>query len=390
MRAWTGNAGLVLISILVALALVEAGLRATDFSYPSLYITDKITGSSLRPGVEGWYREEGKAYIKINTDGWRDRLHAKQKPANTKRIAILGDSYAEALQISEEDTFWRVLEQRLNACRPFGNMAVEAMNFGISGYGTAQELLLLRNRIWTYAPDIVLLAFVTGNDVRDNSKRLSSIYPRPYFKYENGSLELDREYVHSLIFKAKNSWAWRLLQEGSDSFKLLQLTNLSLNRFNQMWTWARYQQKGGDLPEPGVDDEVYLEPKTSDWEEAWRVSEALLVQMQDEVNARGAQFLVVTLSNSIQVHPNPAVRKRFAQKLGVSDLFYPERRLRALAEHEHIELITLGPILQAFAEENNVYLHGLRRGQLGRGHWNEEGHKKAGGIIARHFCSIAS
>jgi hypothetical protein len=340
--------------------------------------------------VEGWYREEGKAYIKINTDGWRDRLHAKQKPANTKRIAILGDSYAEALQISEEDTFWRVLEQRLNACRPFGNMAVEAMNFGISGYGTAQELLLLRNRIWTYAPDIVLLAFVTGNDVRDNSKRLSSIYPRPYFKYENGSLELDREYVHSLIFKAKNSWAWRLLQEGSDSFKLLQLTNLSLNRFNQMWTWARYQQKGGDLPEPGVDDEVYLEPKTSDWEEAWRVSEALLVQMQDEVNARGAQFLVVTLSNSIQVHPNPAVRKRFAQKLGVSDLFYPERRLRALAEHEHIELITLGPILQAFAEENNVYLHGLRRGQLGRGHWNEEGHKKAGGIIARHFCSIAS
>jgi hypothetical protein len=53
MRAWTGNAGLVLFSILVALALVEAGSRATDFSYPSLYLMDKVIGSSLRPGVEG-------------------------------------------------------------------------------------------------------------------------------------------------------------------------------------------------------------------------------------------------------------------------------------------------------------------------------------------------
>ena len=195
MRTRAGNAGLVLISIVVAFALVEAGLRAADFSYPSLYLTDEVAGARLRPGAEGWYREEGEAYVRISTDGWRDRIHAKHKPANTKRIAILGDSYAEALRDIGRRHILASIKQQLNACRPFGNMTVEAMNFGVSGYGTAQELLLLRNRIWTYSPDIVLVAFDHGNDVRDNSKRRSSAYPRPYFKYENGSLVLDSDYV---------------------------------------------------------------------------------------------------------------------------------------------------------------------------------------------------
>ena len=36
-----------------------------------------------------------KAYVRINDDGLRDRAHTKEKPANTFRIAVLGDSYAE-------------------------------------------------------------------------------------------------------------------------------------------------------------------------------------------------------------------------------------------------------------------------------------------------------
>lgn len=390
MRLAVVNVGLVLGSTVVGLLLTELGLRMTEFSYPSFYVMDGVAGHSLRRGAEGWYREEGEAYVKINSDGWRDRMHPNPKPVNTIRVAVLGDSYAEAVQVSEATTFWSVLEQRLNACRAFGDRTVEVMNFGVSGYGTAQELLMLRKQLWTYTPDIVLLAFVTGNDVRDNSKRLSSAYPRPYFKYKNGALVLDSSYVDSLTYKVKNSRAWRLVQGGSDDLKLLQVMNLWVNRFNQWWMWSKYQQKGGEVPEAGLDDEVYLEPRTSDWEEAWRITEALLVAMQMEVASRGARFVAVTLSNGIQVHPNPDVRKYFAHQLRASNLFYPERRLTEFAKRENIELITLGPQLQAYAEEANVYLHGFRNGQLGRGHWNEEGHRQAGEIIARHFCSVAS
>ena len=54
---------------------------------------------------------EGK--IRINSDGLRDIEHQLEKPVNTLRIAILGDSFAEARSINLEDTFWFKLKDNL-------------------------------------------------------------------------------------------------------------------------------------------------------------------------------------------------------------------------------------------------------------------------------------
>jgi hypothetical protein len=42
---------------------------------------------------------EGNSFVEVNRDGLRDREHSRIKPAETLRIAVLGDSYAEALAI---------------------------------------------------------------------------------------------------------------------------------------------------------------------------------------------------------------------------------------------------------------------------------------------------
>jgi hypothetical protein len=113
------------------------------------------------------------------------------------RIAILGDSYAQALQVPLEKTFWSVIEQQLNTCKPFGTQQTEVINFGVSSYGTAQELLTLRHKVWDYNPELILLALTTGNDIRNNSKYLESKDNRqvasmmPFFIYEDGKLVLD-------------------------------------------------------------------------------------------------------------------------------------------------------------------------------------------------------
>src|SRR6185295_10022540 len=126
----------------------------------------------LRPNMEGWYRKEGAAYIRINNDGLRDREHSKAKPPGTIRIAVIGDSYPEALPVSLEEAFWSVMAGKLDQCGVFGTNKVEVINFGVSGYGTAQELLTLRERVWTYAPDVVMLTVTTNNDVSDNLREL--------------------------------------------------------------------------------------------------------------------------------------------------------------------------------------------------------------------------
>lgn len=60
------------------------------------------------------------------------------------------------------------------------------MNFGVWGCGIAQELITLRDRVWQYSPDIVVLAFYTSNDVFDNSPTLGQNRMRPFFVRRNG------------------------------------------------------------------------------------------------------------------------------------------------------------------------------------------------------------
>lgn len=84
---------------------MELGLRAADISYPSFHKYDDHRGAALRPGAEGRWRKEGEAYIRINSEGLRDREHTKEKLGDTVRIAVLGDSYAEALQLEMEKDF---------------------------------------------------------------------------------------------------------------------------------------------------------------------------------------------------------------------------------------------------------------------------------------------
>jgi hypothetical protein len=173
-------------------------------------IVDRDVGYSLRPNAEGWWRKEGLAYVRINSQGLRDREHSITKAPNTIRIAVLGDSFAEALQVPMESTFWALMERQLQNCVAPGTK-VEVINFGVSGFSTARELIFLRQRVWQYSPDIVLLLVTSSNDIRDNSPALDqySGAPLPYFVLRGDSLTLDDSRLQarnrSLTFRLQQS-----------------------------------------------------------------------------------------------------------------------------------------------------------------------------------------
>ena len=93
----------------------------------------------------------------------------------------------------------------------------------------------------------------------------------------------------------------------------------------------------------------------------------------------------MTLSNGIQVYPDPKVRQTFMNVLGVTDLFYPDYRIKQLCEREHIPAIILAPRLQEYADRNKAFLHGFDG--KGNGHWNQLGHRVPGELIAAEFCA---
>jgi len=375
---------LLAASLFIAFLLAEVILRVMGFSYPNFYRYDIHTGAALRPGAEGWWQEEGEDYVRINRQGMRDdRDVAVQKPPGAYRIAVLGDSYAEALQVDVSRTFWRLLESKLSTCGFASGKRIEVLNFGVSGYSTAQQLITLRERVRPYSPDLVLLAFLSGNDVRDNSKEIAGAYPRPYFLLENGRLIEDLSFREHWIFKLKSSLPWLWLQEASNYSRLIQLFNKVKNIAGQPLSAPREE---GGIEEIGLDDHIYLSRPPAVWEGAWRLAESLIRAVRDEAQRQGARFLLVSLTNPGQVPPDPEQMRRHARKLGEPDLFHPERRLQALAEQEGMEAILLAESFSRHAAEHRVYLHGFANTQWGGGHWNERGHALAAELISGHLC----
>ena len=396
---------LVFFGLLIGAIIAEAALRLAGYSYPGFYMPDNSRGHALIPNREGWYRKEGEAWVKINSAGLRDREHSKTKPENTIRIAVLGDSYAEALQVSLEQAFWVVMEQKLRSCNAFPGKQIEVLNFGVSGYGTAQELLTLREKVWDYSPDIVLVTVTTNNDITDNSRALKKTDEAPYFVYRDGQLVLDDSFRGSRSFQLRQSRISRLGRWIKDHYRLLQAINEAHHGLKILL--ASWKSRRDASPQPsatpenqkpdvaatseelGADNLVYTPPINSTWEDAWRVTEGLILLMRDEVTAKGASFVVVTMSNGPQVLPSPDARRAYMQRFGISDLFYPDNRIKQLCLRSNIPVITLAPELQAYAEKEQVFLHGFGS-DIGNGHWNAAGHARGGELLAENLCHTVS
>lgn len=368
------------IGLAISFLLAECSLRVIGIGSPIFHRPDHRYGMVLIPGADGWFTAEGKSWVSVNEHGMRDVGHRRAKPVGTFRIAVLGDSYAEALQVPLDQAFWSVLGAQLASCGALAGQRIEMLNFGVSGYTTAQEYLVLHDRVWAFEPDVILLAFLTGNDVADNSPALTSA-ATPFFRFDGDTLVLDRSRSRDLGTSGR-AVHWLIRHS-----RVLQLGNqvrLNLALCGQVGACGQDQDvaKG----EVGLRNAVFVEPRDPVWRDAWRVTEALLVKIRDEVAAHHARFFLVTLSNSIQVHPDVAVRDRFRTAIGATDLLYPDRRLADFAAREGIAILTLAPTLADLAVRDQKFFHGWKGPNLGKGHWNPDGHRVAGDTIAPWMC----
>ncbi|MEO8502435.1 MAG: SGNH/GDSL hydrolase family protein [Acidobacteriota bacterium] len=371
----------------------EAALRVLGVSHPNFYGPDPVRGWGLIPGSRGWWRSEGEAFVEINSDGFRGPSRVRPKPPGVLRVAILGDSCAEAVQVPYEATFAARLERSLATCPGVGARRVEVLDLGVSGYGTTQELLTLRDQGLSFAPDVVLLAFYSGNDVRNNSRTLDADPARPYpVVGADGALSFDDSFRATGGFRLRSTlpaqWLYRL-------FNHVRLLQLAKNGETAIKTAigtarARRNETGGALQELGLDNAVYSPPTESVWSAAWSSTEALFTALRSDSTAAGARFAIVSLTTPMQVNPDRAARDAFARKLGVADLFYPDDRIVAWGAAHEVPVLALARPLQELAEHERLYLHGFVNSKLGEGHWNEQGHAAAAERLEPFVCQLLS
>jgi hypothetical protein len=183
------NVALLIISVVFAFLLSEMALRLigrgplfVSAERDRFWKYDSLLGWAHQPGQEGIFESpQFRTSVRINQKGLRDREHSYERTTDTKRILVIGDSFAWGYGVEDSERFSQLLET---------SMDVEVINAGVSGYSTDQELLWLRTEGIKYDFDLVILGF-TGNDIDDNNRQLvSTIYYKPRFVSDDGQLML--------------------------------------------------------------------------------------------------------------------------------------------------------------------------------------------------------
>jgi hypothetical protein len=393
---------LVLFGVGLGFIVTEAAVRLLGLGKPEFYTYSTTRGWKLRPGASGWQTDEGRALIQVNRWGYRGADWTRAKPAGTLRVAVLGDSFIEAQQVPEQDTACELIQQGLIRMLPNfargryrGLKRVQVMNFGVDGYGTAQEFYTLTEDVWQFSPDIVVLAFFPGNDVRNNSAVLEGDKCRPFFVPHGNNVVLGGPFVDSrlfhfqcfLRFESYRSQLLNMLGEARSTLRsMLRKRHLRADIRPAMYHTVAVSLKSGH--EPGVNDLIYRPPINQVWRDAWNVSEAEIQMTAQNVHAHHALFLLVIIGTGIQVAPNPAFQAGYLNAVDGTDLLYPSHRLTAFGARQGFAVLDLVPPMKNYAQTHQVYFHGFPNTAMGTGHWNQLGNRFAAGLIAAKLAAM--
>lgn len=393
----------IVAAILAACLIEEAAIRLLGLGKPDLYAYSSSRGWKLRPGASGWQTDEGRAWIGVNRWGYRGPQWTAAKPPRTLRIAVIGDSFTEAQQVPQEAAFEAVAQRLLNrriSLFAHGRYAdirrVEVMNFGIDGYGSAQELLTLDRSAWRFSPDMIVLAFFAGNDVRNNSVALEGDKCRPFYVRRGGAYVLGGPFEDSRWFRFRcfvrfESRRSQLLDAlGSGRSVLRDHMKAWEKREGWIAKPPRAKRIAGAHHEPGINDLIYRPPIDRTWIDAWDVTEAEIRMVRDDAGRHHAAFILAAIDTGMQVYPNQTARARYLESTGGRSLFYPDMRLRALGAREGFPVVSIAPAMQYAADADHVAFHGFPNTRPGTGHWNERGHCFGGAMIAEGIIATLS
>lgn len=142
-----GRLALLALSAVATAGVLELSLRAlgSDAARPTGYApvnTDRRFG---RPR---------------NARGYRDAERRLEKPAGTRRLIVLGDSFAWGASIEYEDTWAQRLERGLVRRR---GERWEAVNLALPGLGASDYAAQLPAEAMAYAPDVVIVGWVLND-----------------------------------------------------------------------------------------------------------------------------------------------------------------------------------------------------------------------------------
>ena len=376
------------MAMIAFVAIFEGGLRLAGVRYEySFYESDPVLYTTYRPNAEGWEVKESENFVRMNSLGMRDRERSVTLPPGTTRVALLGDSVVAATQVPFENTMGQVLERRLSRAFSRSGRGFEVLNFAQGGNTLAQQHLMLRDRVWAFRPQIVVV-FVTPITVPTASRKLDTVAaPKPFYIMRAGQLIPDPRNHPPAASAPEARRRNGILKNLMNRYRLLlvlrQATDHGLDKLKALRAVTRTASVGAaefDANKSPMDI-LFRPPASADVHEAWQVAEALLRVIAEDTRQHGAELWMASIGPAVQENPDGPNRTAYLASQGYGSFTYSEDRFETFAREKHIPYIRLSPRLLAHAERHAVSVRGFFNTPPHQGHWNVEGNSAAAGIL---------
>ena len=308
-----------------------------------------------------------ETWPEYNGKGYRGPEVAYEKPEDTYRILIIGDSFVEAIQVDYEKTFQALLQEQLNAFdTPERRYEVVAM--GRTGWGTVHEAAYYQIEGYKYQADLVILLFYV-NDVADN-------YPRffyPNINNTNFEFVFERDFIQILDTnkqplppnngrKLFNALPDRMRQSGLGEFAIGIIDPA-----------VPVVTPGGPMTRVHPQFYIYVDsPEVEGYAEGWRRTGEALRIMAEGVAFNGGQLAVVPVFLGDDMVEN--ISNWFPEQTEgwVWNPAEPEERLTEILDrYPEAELWPLRPYYNEYANGEEIFKQIYLPEDF---HFNELGH----------------
>jgi hypothetical protein len=147
-----------------------------------------------------------------NSNGYRGVNSISKVAKESLKIFCCGGSTTSCDGVDDSNTWPKILEDQLNA----KGFDVQVVNAGVPGWHSYQDLLLIRNEIIKFKPDVILLHQGWNEEFEFSSQNLGK-----WWKSETVRNEIES----NLLYTPKN----RLLSQRFSYFVLLSIRTISWN-----------------------------------------------------------------------------------------------------------------------------------------------------------------
>lgn len=355
------NVVLFFCSLFLALFISELALRILKIEELKKPNNDPVTGwirvpeevwTEYHPEL-GWFHQKSRRAVlkkgktlevEVTTNTWGlrgARDYKEDRPRNSKRILVLGDSFVFGWGVRDNETLTAQIESQVPN--------LEALNLGVPGYGIDQIYLSFLKIGTVFRPDYVFIGIYQEDFWRATRAFTDAGYAKPYFSISrSGHLILHNVPVPERYQLEKDQFPDVILHNPVEKTFLHSVLYRIAKKIIMRW--------GRDF---GI-----LDPDLS---EEWHLGRAILQQLIMEIRNIGAKPVLTVIP------PKEWLKNSKPTSL--------QKSLKRLSERENVPLIDFTPI----------FIDAVSRSKLSdyyiedEWHWTPKGHELAAHLMIQHL-----